>query len=291
MFAHVLSGVDWHATWRMASAAGFGIALALVPFGVGLILDTTGVLVLARTAAIEVRGVTLLGVRVVSEALHFGAPGGVVAAEAAALALFARRCGIEPRQAGLLVAGRKWLVMRAHAIYLTAAAVLSASVLGSIRGSLPGWVLASALVPLALSIVLEAAYLGIDGERVRRARRATVAGTLVFLAAWLVESAETAVMLRLLRAPLPMAAVLAVESTISVARSAVALMPGGLGLQDLGYATTLGALGASHETAAAFVILKRLKEVAWIAIGFGIGWLGQLRASSASSSLTSDSPK
>ncbi len=68
-----------------------------------------------------------------------------------------------------------------------------------------------------------------------------------------------------------MGAVVAVESGLSLARSAVAFMPGGLGVQDMGYATALAALGTTHETAAAFVILKRAKEIVWIAIGFAVG--------------------
>jgi hypothetical protein len=50
--------------------------------------------------------------------LHFGAPGGVVASEAASIALYAKRCGLETHEATVIAARRKQLVMRAHAAYL-----------------------------------------------------------------------------------------------------------------------------------------------------------------------------
>lgn len=279
MFARVLSGVDWGATLQVVRGAGPAGVLALVPFGMGLLLDTTGVLLLARAASIELRATTLLGVRVVSEALHFGAPGGVVASEAAALALLVRRCGIDAHEATVIVAGRKWLVMRAHAIYLVLGACVSAGALATIgkvlgvHASLAKLVLLSAGVPLVLSVVVSTVLARgrIYRDRIRHAWHVTTLATLVFVAQWLVECAETAVILRLMGVPLPVGSVLAIESALSLARSAVAFMPGGLGVQDIGYATALTALGATHETAAAFVILKRGKEIVWIAAGFALG--------------------
>jgi hypothetical protein len=268
------------------TGAGGAVALALVPFGVALVLDATGMLIVARGARIELRAGAALFVRVVSEALHFGAPGGVVASEAAAITLLARS-GISTAEAMVLTAGRKWLVMRAHALYLAMGACVGASALVVVghavhaRAPLSALVLASAVVPLVLSVVLgvtmrrssrAARFASVRASVVRlfRARQWTVLGTAVFLCAWLVEATETAVILRLVGAPMTMASVVAIEGVLSLARSAGAFVPGGLGVQDVGYASVLGALGATHETAAAFVLLKRAKEIAWIAIGFGV---------------------
>lgn len=279
LLARVFAGADWAGTCRVLSSAGPAVALALVPFGVALLLDTSAVIGVARAAELDVRAGAALGVRVVSEALHFGAPGGVVASEAAAVALFAR-IGLTTHEATAVVARRKQLVMRAHGAYLAIGAGLGAGALATIgkalggRAPLPWLVLASAVVPVAMSIALgfamrrQAAF-----ARTKRVPHLTALSTFVFLAAWLVESAETAVILRLAGIPLPMASVLAVETAISLARSAVAFVPGGLGVQDLGYATALAALGVPRDHAAAFVLLKRGKELAWIALGFAVSAL------------------
>ncbi len=266
LLARAFSGVDWRATWHALASAGPAAILALAPFGVVLVLDSTGVMLIARSAGISLRAVSTLRVRVVSEALHYGAPGGVVASEAAALGMFVRTCGLEMKDAIAIAARRKQFVTRAHAAYIAIGALASAAAFRSLA-----WlVLASALIPLGMSIGI-----GFAMKRAKPSAQISVAGTLVFLASWLVESVETAVIASLVGAPLSMTSVLAIESVISLARSAVAFVPGGLGVQDVGYASLLGALGVPHENAAAFVLLKRAKELAWIAIGVTVSWSDQ----------------
>jgi hypothetical protein len=63
-------------------------------------------------------------------------------------------------------------------------------------------------------------------------------------------------------------------------RSVGNFAPAGLGLQDAGYATMLSGLGMPIDTAAAFVILKRAKEMTWIAFGYAL--LAALRAPAGS---------
>jgi len=275
ILARTFAGVDWRATWRVLRAAGpFAIA-GLVPFGVTLLLDSAGVMLVARGRDLALRAATVLRVRVVSEALHYGAPGGVVASEAASIGMLVKSCGVTAKEAAAIAAGRKELVMRAHAAYLALGALASGGAFSIIaralhvRAPLALLGLASAAIPLAMSIALGATTRRVlplpDGAK--RSLQASVLGTLTFLAAWLVESVETAILATLVGAPLPMASVLAVEGVISMARSAVAFVPGGLGVQDVGYAGLLGALGVPQESAAAFVILKRAKELSWIAIG------------------------
>jgi hypothetical protein len=278
LLARAFADVDWRATWHVIAVAGPTVLLVLVPFGVVLLLDASGVVLAARAAGIELRPAATLGVRVVSEAFHYGAPGGVVASEAAALALFMRRCALELHEAVVVLAGRKQLVMRAHTGYLLLAASWGAAALTGVHTRAAWLVAASALVPLASSVVL-----GLAMRRAPRFERArpyttrffdafhvTVPATFVFLAAWCVEAAETAVILRVVGVSLSMSSVLAVEGMLSLARSAVAFVPGGLGVQDVGYATALAAFGVPHDQAAAFVLLKRAKELAWIAAGFAL---------------------
>jgi uncharacterized membrane protein YbhN (UPF0104 family) len=63
---------------------------------------------------------------------------------------------------------------------------------------------------------------------------------------------------------------MALEVGLTLVRSMGNVAPAGLGIQEAGYATLLTATGLSVETTAAFVLLKRGKELVWIAIGYGL---------------------
>jgi len=64
--------------------------------------------------------------------------------------------------------------------------------------------------------------------------------------------------------------VLAFEPVVSFARSAAFFIPAGLGVQDAGYMAFLQHAGIPDAVnrAAAFVLLKRFKEIIWIAVGW-----------------------
>jgi uncharacterized membrane protein YbhN (UPF0104 family) len=100
--------------------------------------------------------------------------------------------------------------------------------------------------------------------------RGLVVAFLWILAGWFAEALETWVLLKLLAMDLSFAAVLAFEPVVSFARSAAFFIPAGLGVQDAGYMAFLqrAAIPDAVNKAAAFVLLKRFKEVVWIAVGW-----------------------
>jgi uncharacterized membrane protein YbhN (UPF0104 family) len=208
--------------------------------------------------------------------------------------------------------------MRAHATYIVASAVLGwswlarASVTLSHTRALPWLVLGSAVVPLAISVGIEMtvargalaakAYRALRALPIARlkawldrrggdfaatdARVAELAGPGVaaapfalLLAAWLVESAETTLILHLLGAPLDFVAVLSIEGGLSLVRCMAFFSPAGLGVQDLGYVALLGAYGLpdAAATAAAFVLVKRAKELLFMGAGYAllVAWGGR----------------
>jgi hypothetical protein len=69
------------------------------------------------------------------------------------------------------------------------------------------------------------------------------------------------------------------EAGLSLVRSAAVIAPSGLGIVDLGYGAVLPALGADAGVAAAFVLLKRAKEAAWVLAGYAV--LAALRGRAA----------
>jgi len=93
---------------------------------------------------------------------------------------------------------------------------------------------------------------------------------LSFTVGWLMETMETFVILWLLGADLSYTDVLAFETILSLIRSIVFFIPAGLGVQDFGYVAFLSAFGVADPLAigGAFILLKRFKELLWIALGY-----------------------
>lgn len=94
--------------------------------------------------------------------------------------------------------------------------------------------------------------------------------TAVLLAVWLVEGTETWIILRLLHVDLSYAQVLSFEVVVSLLRSMAFMVPAGLGVQDAGYVAFLSAFGVPEAATVgvAFVLVKRTKEIFWVAVGF-----------------------
>jgi uncharacterized membrane protein YbhN (UPF0104 family) len=282
--------------------------VALVPFVFGMAFDAAGQGVVLRVLGHRVGMSQLLPIRFASEALHLTAPAGFVVADSATAALLDARAGVPLCDGGILAVARKWLVTRAHAAYILLGALAGSALLTSVSerhlgGPWLAWgVGASALLPLALSVGLGAAFYGKrvasrieNGLRTRlwptaqnrtdrwrhgaeavdtrlaqigQARDATWLATAAFFAQWLVEAAETALVLYLVGGPLDARLALGAEVGVSLLRSIGNFVPAGLGVQDAGYATLFPAMGVAPETAAAFVLVKRCKEVVWIGAGY-----------------------
>jgi glycosyltransferase 2 family protein len=104
-----------------------------------------------------------------------------------------------------------------------------------------------------------------------RERRASLAAsTLLLLGMWMSEAVETLVILRLLHVPLGFREVLTLEVVVVMLRSLAFVVPGALGVLDAGYVAFLGALGVpdAATVGVAFMLIKRSKELFWIAAGF-----------------------
>ncbi len=93
---------------------------------------------------------------------------------------------------------------------------------------------------------------------------------------WFIRSVETWLFLRLVGADVPLVAAMVVETALILVRSAAVPVPAGLGVQDAAYVLCLRALGVPDATTvgAAFVVIKRGKDLFWIVVGFlllGVG--------------------
>jgi uncharacterized membrane protein YbhN (UPF0104 family) len=288
----------------MITRAGWPLALVALPTLVAMSLDAYGWRSLLAALGHPVRWRRMLELRLSVEAIVLALPGGSVAGEAAKVALLSRRCEIPLTAGTASLALTKLLLIASDAAYLAliaAALLFSGWTVGTlpVRLALAGAAF-TALAALALGLVLYRSRLAerlaatlalvpsarlrrwIQGqgprfEELDRAARAYFDsppgrrwGCMVpFLLEWLVEGIETLMIVRCLGLSLGLGEVLALDGIGSLLRAVVIVVPAGLGVQDATQVMLLAQFGVSDPiaTGAAFVFIKRTKEVFWIVIG------------------------
>ena len=104
----------------------------------------------------------------------------------------------------------------------------------------------------------------------RKDKRGLVVPMALYCAGWVVRGVESLVFLSLLDVTLSLNLATLLESTLVLVRSVAVPVPAGLGVQDVGYVLSLRALAIPDATtvSAAFVLMKRGRDVFWIVVGF-----------------------
>jgi len=85
--------------------------------------------------------------------------------------------------------------------------------------------------------------------------------------AWLLESVEAWLLLRALGTHLSWGDVAAVEALVALSRHLLPFVPGGLGIQELGYTMLLAGFGCDGEVSLSLSLAKRLRELFWVTAG------------------------
>jgi uncharacterized protein (TIRG00374 family) len=106
---------------------------------------------------------------------------------------------------------------------------------------------------------------------------------LLYVAGWFLRAVETWLFLRLVGVGAPLPAAMVLETALILVRAMAVPVPAGLGVQDAGYVLCLKALGVPDATTvgAAFVLLKRGKDLFWILLGFLLLGIGRRRGEAA----------
>jgi len=104
----------------------------------------------------------------------------------------------------------------------------------------------------------------------RRKPRRLALSILFHLAAWLLGIAETWLILWLLGIPVSLATATVIEAFGTGVRFATFLIPGSLGAQEGGYVVTFIALGLSGADGVTFGLVRRFRELVWVAIGLAL---------------------
>ena len=283
MLLRTLARTDLHGAGVMIAHSGPAILIALLPFAIMMGIDAFVQKRLLETVGQSARYRALYFVRFITEALSISLPAGVLFAESTGPLLLQRNYGLSIDAAIVANTTKRWLTIRAHAVYLALSAVLGCATLTRVSSGMAAGpslllvvvVLSAALFAISLAVGavlagrkwperlarrlcslpiarlrawIERSHASLESMGNRFARvtsdKGTLAlATLMLLSSWLVESVESWLILRLLGAPLGFAEVIAFEAGLSVVRSAVFFVPAGLGVQDLGYIAFLGALG------------------------------------------------
>jgi len=246
--------------WRMLAPGGSSstfLAARLARDGVASLLPL-------MPAGGEVIGARLLILAGVESATAAATTIGDVTLEVAAQAAFTL-IGVAALTAALPGGGGEWAWT---AVALSVPLLLGLGVVQHPRVLGP-------LESLAIRMAKDASWTAWLGERGLRGALAALyrrpaplaAGFLIHLAAWLFGTGEAWLALRLMRVPLGLTTVLALEAVVFAVRGAAFAIPWAAGVQEGGYLALGVALGLPAEVALTLSLAKRLPDVALGLIG------------------------
>jgi uncharacterized protein (TIRG00374 family) len=324
----VISAADLTRVAELVGAIGLaGLAVVLLPQALAFVADSFGWKLAIRTLGENVRLLSLLRVRIGTEALTQSLPAGVMVGESVKPFLLGRHCGLPVNVSIAAIVARKFLLLVSQATYVLVVAVFGFTVLRDASLGVFGragleWVAVGSGVVLAILALGVAAWLRRSAvaeglfwvlkklpfsalsrwleAKERRFSEADHAvssffsrglsshaqASLFFVLVWLIESLETWLILRILGVNVGLVEIASLEIVLTLVRHVVFVVPAGLGVQDFGYVAGLAALGVpdASSVGAAFVLVKRTKELFWIALGYGLlAGEGRSGASSARS--------
>jgi uncharacterized membrane protein YbhN (UPF0104 family) len=102
----------------------------------------------------------------------------------------------------------------------------------------------------------------------RSGRRRLVASAVVHALAWASGGLEIYIVLRLLGTEVPLLTALIIESFASGVKFASFMVPASLGALEGGYVAFFEAFGLTATGGLTFVLVRRLREMAWAGVGF-----------------------
>jgi glycosyltransferase 2 family protein len=114
----------------------------------------------------------------------------------------------------------------------------------------------------------------------RHGRRRLLASALVHAVAWATGGLEIYIVLALLGTPVPLGTALIIESFAGGVKFASFMVPASLGALEGGYVAFFEAFGLTATAGLSFVLVRRLREMAWAGVGFlalGVSNRAQLR--------------
>lgn len=90
---------------------------------------------------------------------------------------------------------------------------------------------------------------------------------ITFFGGWLIEAAEVYVMLQYLGQPIDVVTAISIDALCTLIKGSTFFIPGSVGVQEGGIVLLLKAFGYSDVTGMSFALLRRLRELVWMAVG------------------------
>ena len=289
-------------------AVGPPLLLALLPYLLTLSFDTLGWQALLEAAGAKAPFASLLRIRLGAEAAGVLLPSAGLVQEMVALRALSVGHRVPVALSVASLAARRFALIHAHGLVLGLGTVLLFVSLASARSRVlcvplaivalalmaighlgPRFVLTPSLADRAGQSLARLPWPRLrrwaerhrhefarSGRTLARITRSTDARNwvvpLAFSLAFLSEAFESFLMLRLLGSSLGFPQVLSFDAAVGLARSLAAFVPAGLGVQEAGYTAFLLGIGGAGAggLAASFVVLKRLKEAFYCALGLTV---------------------
>lgn len=315
--ANLIRSLDFSSVRGIIFSIGFwGLAAILVPYSVAALVDSQAWRLLLRSSERKPLYRTIFRIRTATEAMVITLPAGSVVSDPAKAWLLKRTNGYSLSSTAPSIVFRKTMLGLSQGSVAVLVAIVAFLNPRFIEGKSVGeglvWTLfifagcVTVLYGIIVGLICNEAFV----HRVHRwlvrlpfpkisvwfeAKEAqfhefnrqlrsfrgigSIARFLGFYSAmWVTEMIETVIILTLLHANLTIPEAWIMEASCVLLRSSLAIVPGGLGIQDTGYAGIITGNGNSPEIAAAFIVLKRLREILWSIAGYSL--LATFRVSS-----------
>jgi uncharacterized protein (TIRG00374 family) len=308
VFLYLVLRGDPASTFRLVSSIGIYAPFVLMMYFIGCIFDTSGwKMILGAPAHAKVSFTKLLKIHIAGESLYRCLPMGAIAGETMKTMLLSRQSKLSTSEIVSSLVLRKLFLGLSQGLYIGSGVLLGIALIaprGFLEITAGGFSLLLVLLFVLLGIGLykgslfnriyrvlcalpivkkkiknqKQAFNEIDTE-VRRfliEKKGKAALVIpLFFCGWLTELFETCLILAALSIPISVPMAMLFEPVVSLTRSLAFFLPAGVGVMDSGYASVFASLGIAHAVAvgAAFVLIKRGREIVWILVGLLLIWI------------------
>ena len=303
----VFRDVDVSEMYARLANVGFYFIPIFAVYGIGCLLDTAAWKLILAEPGKTISFIKLYQINLAGESMYRFIPAGVVVGEASKVYLLTKQSRYSGSETVSSLVIRKLLMGLSQGLYI-GIGVLAGVLLAQRFGRLEMILLAVSLGVIVFFVSLwiklsqgelfnwlfrALRRLPIIGARVENEKlffertdselkkflaqnkRQGVFAFMLFFCEWLMEAVETYFIIAVLGMSILPSQVMIFEPVVSLVRSLAFFVPGGLGVMDSGYVSAFGSAGIVNvvTASAAFMIIKRSKELFWILIGLFFLWL------------------
>ncbi len=303
----VFRDVDVADMYLRLTGIGFYFIPIFAVYGVGCLLDVAAWKLVLAEKRKPISFGKLYQIHLAGESMCRFIPAGVVVGEASKVYLVTKQSSYDGPQAVSSLVVRKLLMGLSQALYiglgvlagtllsqnfgrldfllagisLLVLVVFAALWIKLSRGDLFGWLfIFLRRVPLlGARMENEKTFFDKTDAELRKffaqKKREGVIAFLLFFAGWLAEAFETYLIIAVLGMTVSPYQVMIFEPVVSLVRSLAFFVPAGLGVMDSSYVSAFGSTGIANvmTASAAFIVVKRSKELFWILVGLFLLWL------------------